>query len=263
MQFEVSTDVGPEGTDGAAIIYRKLYRHYNENGGPQLHSKGGVLDVFDFSDQFYEGSDARNELVRTILIESAAIDGLILGLISETHRDDREIVLAAVRQNGNSIRLASPCLRDDFHIVLAAVNETPTALRFADSRLRDNSVIVRAAVRKDGLSLRYASKELRNTPEIWRVAVNQDVTALRFAKTNFYSRLRLFLEIYLDATDLLKLTMKKFRGHAEEFLGNSDKLYKPRSWAKIKTIVKDHARSVLQGYFRKRHLRSAKRRLTM
>ena len=50
--------------------------------------------------------------------------------------DDREVVLAAVTQNGFVLEKVSEKLRADRNIVLAAVRQNVRAVEYADERLR-------------------------------------------------------------------------------------------------------------------------------
>jgi len=61
---------------------------------------------------------------------------------------EREIVLAAVRQNGKALRYASDELRADREIVLAAVRQSCWALEYASKDLRADREIVLAAVQQ-------------------------------------------------------------------------------------------------------------------
>lgn len=51
-------------------------------------------------------------------------------------RKDKEVVLAAVQQDGLALKYASDKLRNDKDIVLAAVQKDPKAIRFASYELR-------------------------------------------------------------------------------------------------------------------------------
>ncbi|CAB9498904.1 expressed unknown protein [Seminavis robusta] len=62
-------------------------------------------------------------------------------------RDDKDVVLAAVRKNGLSLRHASEALRRDKEIVLAAVSSRPDALKYALGNLRrDKDCLIAAGV---------------------------------------------------------------------------------------------------------------------
>jgi hypothetical protein len=56
---------------------------------------------------------------------------------SEELLGDREIVLAAVQEDGCALKFASPDLRGDRGVVLAAVKQNGDALRCASEELRE------------------------------------------------------------------------------------------------------------------------------
>ena len=102
---------------------------------------------------------------------------------SEELRGDREVVLAAVKSNGNQLEYASEALRGDREIVLAAVKFNGDQLEYASEELRGDKEIVLAAVQHSGSygALQYASEELRGDREVVLAAVKNDMYALQYA----------------------------------------------------------------------------------
>lgn len=94
----------------------------------------------------------------------------------------KEIVLAAVKQNGMALQFASGELRNNYEIVLAAVKQNGMALKFTPGNLadefepnvRNNFNIVLVAVKKNGLAFKFASKRLRNHNDIIQNAIQQN-----------------------------------------------------------------------------------------
>jgi hypothetical protein len=76
--------------------------------------------------------------------------------------DDKEVVMAAVKQDGRALMSASARLQDNEAVVLAAVKEDGTTLTYASARLKDDEAIVLAAVEQDSYALIYASARLRS-----------------------------------------------------------------------------------------------------
>ena len=76
--------------------------------------------------------------------------------------NNRELVLAAVHQDGCALEFASGTLRNDRELVLAAVHQDGCALEFASKALRNDREVVLAAVQQEGYALSYASAALRN-----------------------------------------------------------------------------------------------------
>lgn len=71
------------------------------------------------------------------------------------------------------LEYASPALKNDKGIVLAAVRSYGLALEFASSEMRADDDIVLAAVRSDGQSLMYASQELLANSQFCKRAVDE------------------------------------------------------------------------------------------
>src|SRR5277367_2273834 len=70
------------------------------------------------------------------------------GTISEGFRDDRDVVLAAVRRNGWALAIASENLRADREVVLAAVRQNGWILDRASEDLRADREVVITAVKQ-------------------------------------------------------------------------------------------------------------------
>jgi predicted methyltransferase len=85
---------------------------------------------------------------------------------SRLSKNNKEIVLAAVRQKGFALRYASEALRADRDVVFAAVRQNGRALGFASTALRGDEDVVRAAVTNTPSSIECASEELRRDPEM-------------------------------------------------------------------------------------------------
>ena len=74
-------------------------------------------------------------------------------IASAALKDDREIVLEAVKQEGLVLKYAKAALKED---------EERGALKYASAALKDDREIVLEAVKHNGKALYYASTELRN-----------------------------------------------------------------------------------------------------
>ena len=98
-----------------------------------------------------------------------------------TRDSDREVVLAAVQQNGDALYYASTELQADREIVLAAVQQYGDALKHASAELRADRNFVLAAVQQYGRALSWASAELQADREVVLAAVQQDGGALYWA----------------------------------------------------------------------------------
>ena len=115
-------------------------------------------------------------------IHAVSTQGLILQACTTAAKTDREVVLAAVHDNGHALRFASQHLKADRQAVeMAIAHSSGLALREASSEIRKDRKLVLLSVSRFGRSLAYASDELRNDEALVRKAVTQCGTALEFA----------------------------------------------------------------------------------
>ncbi len=154
----------------------------------------------DFIEKFYQGGkvkerqyEAQTSVISTlkkffdlndkkVFIQVAHYFGCAIFVIDESFKKDREIVLAAVKQDGyNALYKADESFKKDRKIVLAAVKRDGSALYIADESLKKDREIVLAAVKKDGYALKYADESLRKDREIVLAAVKQYGEALQYA----------------------------------------------------------------------------------
>ena len=137
-------------------------------------------------------------------------DGKVAAFRRDTmrHYDNREMVLAAVKQYGVALRDAGERLKADRQIVLAAVDKRGMALRYATKRLKVDLEVVLVAVKQNGHALQYATKPLKANREVVLAAVDQNGMALRYAA----EPLRADREVVLAAVKLNGLALE----HAAE-----------------------------------------------
>ncbi len=93
----------------------------------------------------------------------------------EALKGNREVVLAAVRQDGEVLGFASKELRIDQEMVLAVEQNTRVT-----SELRQNREVVLAAVEGNGMMLEYVPNELQEDPEIALAAIRQNGFAIKY-----------------------------------------------------------------------------------
>jgi len=117
------------------------------------------------------------ELNRESYIASLRIDASLIHTAPFWVRNDKEIMIAAVTQNGWALQYASIELRNDRDVVLVAVSQNGWALQY---ELRDNVKVVISAVTQNGCALYYASNQLCNNKNIVCNAVSQSWSALQY-----------------------------------------------------------------------------------
>jgi Domain of unknown function (DUF4116) len=125
-----------------------------------------IVGIYDFANRKYNDRD--------FMLAAVKQDGLALEDANEQFKDDREVVLAAVQQNGWALEDASEQFKEDRDFMLAAVQRNGLALRFASEQLKDDREVVLAAVQQNGLVLRDASEQLKGDREVVLAAVQQN-----------------------------------------------------------------------------------------
>jgi hypothetical protein len=118
---------------------------------------------------------------REILLAAINIDSNSLNFASDRLRDDKNIVLKAVSQDGESLEYASDKSKNDREVVGVAVLNGVHALGYSSDALRNDKIIVLLAVSSYGRALKYASDELKNDQEVVLLAVSDNGEALMHA----------------------------------------------------------------------------------
>eukprot|EP00971_Amphidinium_carterae_P320326 6367543-Amphidinium_carterae.1 len=88
----------------------------------------------------------------------------ILANVGEVWRSDREVVLTAVRRDGQNLEFVAEALKGDREIVLAAVQHNGFALEHAADFFRADREVVLAAVQQDADALGLAADDLLEDP---------------------------------------------------------------------------------------------------
>ena len=117
---------------------------------------------------------------RSFALDVVKRNGLALEHMNN-HRNDREIVEAAIFQNALAFHHASEDLRSDLDFVLAAISQNIDALAVFEPLCSDREFILKA-VAKNGLALKYASPELRLDHDVVLAAISQNIHALAIDK---------------------------------------------------------------------------------
>lgn len=135
-------------------------------------------------------SDKRN---RELVLAAVRQDWHALKYATEDFRQDRKVVLAAVERDGRALRYAHANLRLDKEVVMAAVRQNGSALPYVEGHLRQDREVVLAAVRSRGFMLCYASEEHRLDREVALAAVQSDGYAVRYVAGKLRSDAQILL----------------------------------------------------------------------
>lgn len=129
----------------------------------------GLIDIYNF----LEYNIRKQSIIKKIQKERLDLEG-----VDERFKNDKDVVLAAVRENGWELKYAKN-FQEDKDVVRAAVKQRGLALEYA-KKFQDDRGIVLLAVKQDGLALQYASERLKNDEEIVLLAVKQDKWAFDY-----------------------------------------------------------------------------------
>jgi hypothetical protein len=135
---------------------------------------------------------APEALDRDVVLAAVAEDGAALEHAGPFCADDI-VVLTAVLQSGTAIRYADPELQRRYELALAAVRSDGLALRHVPPPLGDSADLTLAAVQSNGLALQYASDALRDNRDVVLAAVRSDGLALKHASASLRDNLGVVL----------------------------------------------------------------------
>lgn len=159
------------------------------------HNGDGVLQLDEFIDAMTEvvessvtvqsedqssrvGIDAATVALRQNWLSRVSKYGLGLRGAPSEAKNDLEVVLAAVRQNGHALQHASEAMQNHRDVVIAAVRQDGYAIEHASPELRADRDIALVAVQQYGLAIEYLSAGLRADRDLVMIAVKQDCVAL-------------------------------------------------------------------------------------
>ena len=144
---------------------------------------------------------------------------LLLSQLSVRLQDDRDIVKLSIQSWGPSLEYASERLRDDKEIVLTAMRGYGS-LEFASGRLKDDHDVVMEAISaissssmgaRVGYVLNHASRRLQSDKEILTNAISIDPTAIEFAPPVVRDDERFMLEIVCRWGHLLEYASNRIK----------------------------------------------------
>mmetsp|Transcript_4024 Transcript_4024/g.6186 ORF Transcript_4024/g.6186 Transcript_4024/m.6186 type:complete len:737 (-) Transcript_4024:54-2264(-) len=119
------------------------------------------------------------EIVVAAIIESQYC-GSALNHVADKYKNDRDIVLAACKKNGNALGTASENLRKDKEIVMEAVKRVPHALKYA---LYQDEEILYQALKKDIHAFQYAHDSLKCDLHVVLHVIKLSLLAVQYLQT--------------------------------------------------------------------------------
>jgi len=150
---------------------------------------------------------------RAVVLVAVRMDGMALRYAAGSIKGDREVVLEAVRQSGQALQYATGSLRADRAVAFEAVRQDGDALRWAGAVIKADKDVALAAVRKEGRTLEFVAEALQADREVVLAAVDQ---AQARAQATFRSTLALIARA--GATGTVLSASATLRAHLRQVL---------------------------------------------
>lgn len=168
------------------------------------------LFVHDFS--FLRNVKEKYGANRDVVLAAVKNNGWELEHASLGLQSDREVILTAVQKSGHPLQFASEELRNDKEVVLTAVQKIGSAFRFASEELRNDKEVILAAIQNDGHILRFISEELRNDRDITLAAVQKNGWPLKYANEEFRNDKEIVLTAVQTSEQALEFASEELQG---------------------------------------------------
>mmetsp|Transcript_32149 Transcript_32149/g.41334 ORF Transcript_32149/g.41334 Transcript_32149/m.41334 type:complete len:422 (+) Transcript_32149:106-1371(+) len=148
---------------------------------------------------------------RDIVLISCTFDGNNLRYCRD-YNNDYEIVLKAVRENGEVLQYASDEMKNTYNIVLEAVKQNGIAFGFASGKMKGNREIALTAVKTCGRMYQWVQgDDLVNDYEIIMTAVRNDGLSVRFSPKKFRNNYEIMYTAIQSRSDLISLASPKLQ----------------------------------------------------
>lgn len=122
------------------------------------------------------------------------------------YQNDRDMVIAAMRDGRKILGMVRDAMRDDKEIALMAISLRWEDIKYLSERLKRDHDVVMAAVTENPLAIKYAPDEYRSDPELMLSLVKQHGGAIKYFIGPTTGPL--YEEIVLEAARTYKYTHK-------------------------------------------------------
>ena len=126
---------------------------------------------------FFVDSNANN---REFILAAVRQNGSVLDLVDERYKQDKKIVMAAVKQNGYALQYADDSLKQDNEVVMAAMKQKSDALYDADESLRFNEEMQMLEEKYDKMQNNVIIKKLIIKIENIKKNINYELYKIKF-----------------------------------------------------------------------------------
>lgn len=153
-----------------------------------LEGNDNLFIYYELDNILSHGSNElkNNKDIFMTIAKANRLSSCLLKYVSETLKDDKEFILAAVTNDGKSLEFASDRLMNDVEVILVAVTNYGEVLKIVPHNLKNKDVVL-AAITKNGIALEYVPEDLKNE-ELCSIAVAENGFALKFVPEHFKNK---------------------------------------------------------------------------
>lgn len=149
---------------------------------------------------------------KDIVLQAVKINGDLLGSACADLRDDKDVVLAAVTQNGLSLRYASSKLRCG-HIPYVAVVNNGLAIQYASSRLRNYELLQLFAFSQNPYAIQCIGESLCSNFNSALIAIKKDGKLLNYVSSSLRANKKLVKMAVTQEGEALKFASKELQSN--------------------------------------------------
>ena len=207
--------------ENGKLINEKYYNTKNSKIWQIIEFKNGLID----KKIFLENSPYPIRNDKEIAIETIRLNGgFVLQYLSEELKNDRDVVMEALKKDSFALEYASEDLKKDKEIVKTAIEKRGLALWYASEELKNDRDIVLNAVKNNGIALGYASLELRKDKEIIITAIKSNGLALEFVSEEFKDQKEIVLMAVKRNGLALRFVKKSLLKYKDYWLNNDEEV---------------------------------------
>jgi hypothetical protein len=117
----------------------------------------------------------------TFMMELVQTEGLALAFAAADLRQNRDLVMAAAKNNPDSLQFAAAALKNKVDFIAGLVPHQPCVMRHVSKKLWGNEALVTLALQRDGTLLELAPSHFRSNKNMVLLAVAETPLALLYA----------------------------------------------------------------------------------
>jgi hypothetical protein len=124
--------------------------------------------------------------------------------LTENARDNKEIMLAAIDENGSAFKYGSERMRSDKELLNLALERYSYdfPLEYASESLKNDKEIILKAINKNSENIAFASLEIRNDPEVVMKAIKSNGSNFKYISDELKNNKDFILSALLENTNI-------------------------------------------------------------